>query len=97
MPANLLVAEAADIVIIGAGFAGAATADHLARRGVGDVVVLEAEPRAGVHASGKNAALCFQRIGDLDEARLGVEGTRFYADPPEDLAPRPLLTRRGAL
>jgi glycine/D-amino acid oxidase-like deaminating enzyme len=44
MLANLLVAEAADIVIIGAGFAGAATAHHLARRGVGDVVVLEAEP-----------------------------------------------------
>ena len=97
MLANDVVAEAAEIVIIGAGFAGAATAYHLARRGVRDVVILEAEPRAGVHASGKNAALCFQLIDDPDEARLAVEGTRAYADPPEDVAPRPLLRRLGSL
>jgi D-arginine dehydrogenase len=94
---NDVVAEAAEIVIIGAGFAGAATAYHLARRGVRDVVILEAEPRAGVHASGKNAALCFQLIDDPDEARLAVEGTRTYADPPEDIAPRPLMRRQGSL
>lgn len=94
---NELVAEAADIVIIGAGFAGAATAYHLAKRGIRDVVVLEAEPRAGVHASGKNAALCLQTIENVDEARLAVEGTRIYAAPPEDLSPRLLLKRQGSL
>ena len=91
------MAEAAEIVIIGAGFAGAATAYHLTRRGIRDVVVLEAEPCAGVHASGKNAALCFQLIDDPGEARLAVEGTRAYMDPPEDLAPRSLLMRQGSL
>jgi glycine/D-amino acid oxidase-like deaminating enzyme len=72
---NDVVAEAAEIVIIGAGFAGAATAYHLARRGVRDVVVLEAEPCAGVHASRKNAALCFQLIDDPGEA-AGMRATR---------------------
>ena len=91
------MAEAADIVIIGAGFAGAATAYHLTARGARDVLVVETESRAGIHASGKNAALTFQRIDDLDEARLAIEGTRIYASPPEDLSRDPLLTRQGSL
>ncbi|MGH7897925.1 MAG: NAD(P)/FAD-dependent oxidoreductase [Candidatus Binatia bacterium] len=89
--------EAAQVVIIGAGFAGAATAYHLAKRGVRDVIVLEAEASAGVHASGKNAALCFQTIDDREEAELAIEGTRIYAAPPEDLSPEPLLERNGSL
>jgi D-arginine dehydrogenase len=91
------VTEAADVVIIGAGFAGAATAYHLTARGVRDVLLLESEPRAGVHASGKNAALTFQRLDDVDEARLAIEGTRIYAAPPSDLATRPLLASHGSL
>jgi glycine/D-amino acid oxidase-like deaminating enzyme len=35
--------ETADVVIIGAGFAGAATAYHLTRRGVRNVLVLVRE------------------------------------------------------
>ena len=97
MLAVSFVAEAADVVIIGAGFAGAATAYHLTARGIRDVLVLEGEPRAGLHASGKNAALCFQLIADLDEARLAVEGTRVYAAPPDDLSARALLVRSGSL
>ena len=89
--------EAADIVIIGGGFAGAATAYHLTERGAGGVVVLEAEPRPGVHASGENAALCFQIIDDADEAALAIEGTEVYACPPEQLAAAPLLRRCGSL
>ena len=89
--------ERADVVIIGSGFAGAAAAYHLTKRGVRDVVVLESESKPGQHASGKNAALTFQLIEDLAEARLAVEGTEIYADPPDDLSPRPLLRRRGSL
>ena len=92
-----VVAEAAEVVIIGSGFAGAATAYHLTARGMRDVVVLEAEPRAGMHASGKNAAICFQLIADEAEARLAIEGTEISASPPEDLSDRPLLARRGSL
>jgi D-arginine dehydrogenase len=89
--------ESADVVIAGAGFAGASTAYHLTRRGARHVVVLEREPVAGVHASGRNAALAFQVLSDTAEARLAVEGTRFIVAPPEDFSSVPLLRRTGSL
>ena len=89
--------ETADIVIAGAGFAGASTAYHLTRRGVRNVVVLEREAVAGVHASGRNAALAFQVLSDAAEARLAVEGARFIADPPAGFCNVPLLRRTGSL
>lgn len=46
-----------DVVIIGAGLAGAATAWHLRRAGIQRIVVLEREAVAGVHSSGRNAAM----------------------------------------
>ncbi|MFQ5665484.1 MAG: NAD(P)/FAD-dependent oxidoreductase [Candidatus Binatia bacterium] len=89
--------ETADIVIIGAGFAGASTAYHLARRGFRDVLVLEREAVAGMHASGRNAALAFQVLSDPVEAQLAVEGARFIAAPPEGFCPTPLIRRCGSL
>jgi len=46
-----------EYVIVGAGFAGAATAWALSRRGRSAGVILEREFSFGVHASGRNAAL----------------------------------------
>jgi D-arginine dehydrogenase len=89
--------ETADIVIAGAGFAGASTAYHLATCGVRNVVVLEREAVAGVHASGRNAALAFQVLSNAAEARLAVEGARFIADPPAGFCNVPLLRRTGSL
>jgi D-arginine dehydrogenase len=89
--------QTADVVIIGAGFAGASTAYHLVRRGVRKVLILEREAIAGVHASGRNAALAFQVLSDPAEARLAVEGTRFIAAPPDGFAATPLLRRCGSL
>jgi D-arginine dehydrogenase len=91
------VASRADVVILGAGFAGAATAYHLAKRGVRDVVVLEREPAPGLHASGRNASLVFLLMEHADEAQLAIEGAEFYASPPEDFSSRPLLRRAGSL
>ena len=53
-----------DYVIVGAGFAGATTAYHLAARGVTDVVLLEQEPTPGVHSSGRNACFIRERTGE---------------------------------
>jgi D-arginine dehydrogenase len=89
--------ETADVVIIGAGFAGASTAYHLARHGVRDILLLESEPVPGVHASGRNAALAFQVLSDAAEARLAVEGAGFIAAPPSGFAAVPLLRRTGSL
>jgi glycine/D-amino acid oxidase-like deaminating enzyme len=52
------------VVIVGAGFAGVATAYHLARRGVDGIVVLEREAGPGLHASGRNAGLLRQSSRD---------------------------------
>ncbi|MHC4971339.1 MAG: NAD(P)/FAD-dependent oxidoreductase [Planctomycetota bacterium] len=52
------------LVIVGAGFAGVATAYHLARRGVKGITVLEREAGPGLHASGRNAGLLRQSSHD---------------------------------
>ncbi|MBI4585115.1 MAG: FAD-binding oxidoreductase [Planctomycetes bacterium] len=74
---SVLTAEA---VIIGAGFAGAATAYHLTRRGLRDVVIVEQESLPGVHASGRNAAMVRQVNSDAGVAALAREGAAFIRE-----------------
>lgn len=54
------------IAIVGAGIAGAATAFHLRRLGVGPVVLIEKESSPGQHATGRNAAILRERVADLE-------------------------------
>jgi glycine/D-amino acid oxidase-like deaminating enzyme len=63
-------------VIVGAGFAGAATAWGLGRAGLGPGVILEQEPVYGYHASGRNAALLY--LVEPDPAVLAL-GARSYS------------------
>jgi len=91
------VVRSAEVVIIGAGFAGAATAYQLAQEGVRDILVLERERTPGMHASGRNAAMAFQILADGIEAQLAVEGTKFLAAPPPDFCEHPLLRQCGSL
>lgn len=72
-------------MIVGAGFAGAATAWGLARAGLGPGLLLEREPTYGVHASGRNASIA--RLADNDPliVRLGlrsIERIRELEDHP---------------
>jgi glycine/D-amino acid oxidase-like deaminating enzyme len=53
-----------DYIIVGAGFAGAATAWALSRLGPSSGIILEREPSFGVHASGRNAAI--SRLAETD-------------------------------
>ena len=71
-------------VIIGAGFAGAATAYHLARQGVGDILVLEQESIPGFHASGRNAAMLRQCVAEPDLTKLALDGAAFICNLPSD-------------
>ena len=71
-------------VIIGAGFAGAATAYHLARSGVKDITILEQEAVAGFHSSGRNAAMVRQVVSDPALAALTREGAEFLRALPAD-------------
>ena len=69
-------------VIIGAGFAGAATAFGLIRRGVRNVLVLEQEGIPGFYASGRNAAM-IRQLGPSPLARRLIRfGLPFYDSPP---------------
>lgn len=71
-------------VIIGAGFAGAATAYHLARRGISDILILEKEAIPGFHSSGRNAAMVRQCVSDPALTHLARDGARFLRDLPSD-------------
>jgi D-arginine dehydrogenase len=78
------IPERAEVVVVGAGFAGAATAFYLARAGV-SVVVLEREATLGHHASGRNAALCRQLADDDHLTQLCMRGAALLGDPPAGL------------
>jgi D-arginine dehydrogenase len=88
--------RAASLVIVGGGFAGAATAWWLAQRGERDVVVIEREAICGAHASGKNAALCRAIADDDDTTALTARGAAFLRSPPAGFATVPLLARTGS-
>jgi D-arginine dehydrogenase len=67
-------------VVIGAGFAGAATACFLARNGAENVTIVEREKMPGVHASGRNAAMVRQVVPEPDIAAMAHEGCEFIRD-----------------
>ncbi len=78
------------IVVVGAGFAGAATAFHLTRMGMDRVTILEQEDVAGMHASGRNAAMVRQVVPHESVAALARGGAAFLRHLPPDW---PLETR----
>jgi len=49
-----------DILIVGAGFAGASTAYHLSRQSARSIIIADKEEVPGFHASGRNASLLMQ-------------------------------------
>ena len=75
--------DAFDYVVIGAGFAGAATAYHLSRRGAGTILLLEQEAIPGFHSSGRNAAMVRQCVPDLALDELTREGANFIRNLPD--------------
>ena len=87
--------ELADILVIGAGIAGASVAFELAaeRR----VVVLEQEEQPGFHSTGRSAALFSETYGNATVRALSRESRAFLTAPPGGFGEAPLLTPRGAL
>jgi len=84
-----------DIVVIGAGFAGASTAAALARTGLTNGLILERESLPGSHASGRNAAMARQLEANPVLLKLGVEGvSRLHAKQVDQ---RPVLEQTGGL
>lgn len=85
------------ILIVGGGIAGLATAWWLARRGVHDVLVVEAGPRLGAQATAQNAAILRTPMSDPIGEALGREGAEFLRTPPPGFAEAPLLDPCGLL
>jgi D-arginine dehydrogenase len=71
--------EKCEVLIIGAGFAGASTAFHLSEIFQGSILVIEREEVPGVHASGRNASLVLQSVADPAIRRVVAASTREYA------------------
>jgi D-arginine dehydrogenase len=89
------MAQTADVVVIGAGIAGAAAAAHLAERR--RVVLLERESQPGYHSTGRSAALFTETYGNLAIRTLTKASRAFYEAWAEDFAEHPILSPRGAM
>jgi D-arginine dehydrogenase len=85
----------ADVLIIGAGIAGASAAHALAPHL--RVVVLEREPQAGYHSTGRSAALFSATYGNAPVRALARASRVFLESPPAGFAAHPLLAPRGSI
>ncbi|CAH0197251.1 FAD-binding oxidoreductase [Roseomonas sp. CECT 9278] len=84
--------HAFDAIVIGAGIAGATAAAHLSatRR----VALLEAEDRAGYHATGRSAAIWIRNYGSPDARIFTAASRAFFESPPPGFADAPLMRPR---
>lgn len=83
-----------DIVIIGAGMAGASIAAAAAR--TRRVALIEMEHAPGYHTTGRSAALYTELYGNEAVREITSRGRAFFDAPPAGFL-RPLLHRRGCI
>jgi len=81
-----------DIVVVGAGIAGATAAAHLAADH--RVALVEAEDAPGYHTTGRSAALWVQNYGPPDVRALTGLSRAFFEAPPAGFTETPLMSRR---
>ena len=87
--------ETTDIIVVGAGIAGASIAARLAGRA--SVILLDMEDQPGYHATGRSAASYEPTYGPpLVRALIKASGA-FFRTPPEGFAQAPLLHSRGLI
>jgi len=84
-----------EVLIVGAGMAGASLAYFLAPHR--QVIVLERESQPGYHATGRSAALYSETYGNATVRAITTASKAFYFAPPEGFSPYPLVTPRGSL
>ena len=84
-----------DVIIIGAGIAGASAAAFISEGR--SVALLEMEQRPGYHSTGRSAANYEPAFGPPVIRALTRASGRFFREPPEGFAHVPLIGPRGAL
>ena len=72
--------ESCDIIVIGAGIAGASAAAELAADA--HVIVLEMEPQPGYHATGRSAAYFAAAYGKQVVQAITLASEHFFRQPP---------------
>lgn len=84
-----------DVIVVGAGIAGASIGYFLSRSA--RVLVLERESQPGYHTTGRSAALFAESYGTPQVRALTLASRAFYERPPEGFTDHPVLGDRGAL
>ncbi|HNQ78914.1 MAG TPA: FAD-binding oxidoreductase [Acidobacteriota bacterium] len=85
-----------DVVVIGAGIAGAATAYFLKKNyGAHDILVLEKGPAPASGASGQNAGILRQVVETIPIAGLARRTMEFLSSPPDRFCETPVLDQKG--
>nr|WP_315458129.1 FAD-dependent oxidoreductase [uncultured Sphingorhabdus sp.] len=84
-----------DLVIVGAGIAGASLAAEMSA--TRSVLLLEAEAHPGYHSTGRSAAFWDECYGGPLVQPLTTASGPFLAHPPADFHDGPLMHPRGAL
>ncbi|CUH66004.1 Hydrogen cyanide synthase subunit HcnC precursor [Thalassovita gelatinovora] len=84
----------ADVIVIGGGIAGVSAAARLADHM--SVLLLEAEPRTGYHATGRSAAIFIRNYGNAALRALNAASAPFM-EAPDGVADSSLLSPRGEL
>jgi D-arginine dehydrogenase len=84
-----------DIIVIGAGIAGASVAAHLAESK--RVLILEMEDRPGFHTTGRSAATFEPNYGPPPILAFTRASNGFFVNPPQGFSDGPLLVPRPSL
>jgi D-arginine dehydrogenase len=90
-----------DIVIVGAGIAGASLAWNLLNSWPNtvkpSVLILEREAALGFHSTGRSAAMFMESYGPPQARALTRASRSFYENAPEGFCSGPILHERGCL
>lgn len=95
MSTSSLATMRAEIVVVGAGIAGASIAAELATHR--SVLLLERESQPGYHTTGRSAAIYVESYGNAVVRRLTTASRGFFENPPAGFADGALWSRRGNL
>lgn len=84
-----------DVIVIGAGMAGASVAAELATDC--QVVLLEREERPGYHSTGRSAAMYIRNYGNAPVRTLTAASFGLLNQPPPGFTDQPILKPRGVM
>ena len=85
----------ADVIVLGAGMAGASLAAELSPHR--KVILLELEDQPGRHSTGRSAAMFFESYGNATVCALTRASRGFLERPPEGFCDVPLVSPRAAM